>query len=413
MDFSNIPHYQYIPGRQEAIDHAGKIDKQRFKISLSVLFGTAIFSVVVRLVIRIFGHVPWSLDDGLVVTSAALLASGFATCLHKLDTIYLIEAINKGVAFPFQEDLANILSVQKWSTITAFLVWTSVYLVKFTFLYFFHILVRGMPRKIRVFFWSTVGLSVAFWIYTVLEPLIICPHFGADAAKCSVRPEQHIKSIVGNLLIALVDIISDVMIITIPLVILSRSLMPTARKVSLAAMLCLSIVMIVIALIRLIGTIIDTRLDGHGAAPVWVTYWTTLEGCVSVTMTSVIVIRAIFITRGVRERSRARDSLWSRAGRRLLSTLRLPRSFASSKQSSPPHSDDNQRFDSKQPRISTQVLTNITFSNVNEFITGGKESHQKLDNAMGDAHINDRLRDLEDNVIRKDFTGQPSGTTDE
>ncbi|KAI0545254.1 hypothetical protein F4679DRAFT_588663 [Xylaria curta] len=400
MDYSNLPHYHDIPGRQQAIDHASKIDKQRFMISLSVLFGTAILSVVVRLAIRIFGHVPWSLDDGLVVTAAALLASGFATCLRNLDNIYLIEAINKGVAFPFQEDLTNILSIQKWSTITAFLVWTSVYLVKFTFLYFFHILVWGMPRKITVLFWSTVGLCVIFWIYTILEPVIICPHFGADAgeysrntnidshksshdmtAKCSIRPEQHIRSIVGNILIALMDIISDVMIITIPIVILRRSLMPTARKVSLAAMLCLSIVMIVIALIRLIGTIIDTRLDGHEAAPVWVTYWTSVEGCVSVTMTSVIVIRAVFITRATRERSRMHDSLWSRAGRRLLSTLKLPRSFASSKQSSP-HSDDNQKFDSKPPKIATQVLTRNTLSTVNEFIVGGKERHQNLDNAM-------------------------------
>ncbi|TRX90304.1 hypothetical protein FHL15_008849 [Xylaria flabelliformis] len=177
MDFSNLPHYQNIPGRQDAIDHASKIDKQRFMISLSVLFATAILSVVVRLAIRIFGHVPWSLDDSL-------------------NSIYLLEAINKGVVFPFQEDLTNILSIQKWSTNTAFLVWTSVYLVKFAFLYFFHTLV---------------------WV------------------------------------------------------------------------------MIVIAFIRLIGAITDTRPDGHGAAPVWATYWSMAEGCVSLTMASVIALTQISI----------------------------------------------------------------------------------------------------------------------
>ncbi|KAI0857390.1 hypothetical protein F4860DRAFT_517974 [Xylaria cubensis] len=338
MDFSNLPHYQNIPGRQDAIDHAGKIDKQRFMISLSVLFGTAILSVVVRLAIRIFGHVPWSLDDGLVVTAAALLASGFAACLHNLNSIYLLEAINKGIVFPFQEDLTNTLSIQKWSTITAFLVWTSVYLVKFTFLYFFHTLVWGMPRGITILYWSTVGLSITFWILTILRPVIICPHFGADAAKCSAHPEHHIRSLVVNLLVALIDIISDVMIIMIPIVILSRSLMPTARKLSLAAMLCLSIVMIVIGFIRLIGTITDTRPDGHGAAPVWATYWSM---------------------------------------------------------------------------IATQALTQISFNSINKFIVSDKERHQNLDNALGDGDLNYKLHDLEYNVIREDFRGQPSGTIDE
>ncbi|KAI1123773.1 hypothetical protein F5Y10DRAFT_269780 [Nemania abortiva] len=407
MDFSNLPPYQNIPGRQEAINHAGKIDKERFLISLSVLLGAAVLSVVTRLVVRVFGRVPWRIDDGLVVTAAALLISGFATCLHNLDNIYLIEAINKGVVFPFQEDLPKLLSILTWSTITASIGWTSVYLVKFAFLCFFHTLIQGMPRRITVLFWSTVGLSIIFWIYTILNPIIICPHFGADSVKCSTLPEQHTRALVGNLLVAAIDIISDAMIMAIPIVVLNRSLMPTARKISLAAMLCLSIVMIIIALIRLIGTITDSRPDGNGAAPVWATYWSMVEGCVSLTMTSVIVIRAVFITKAAQKDRRMHDSLWSRAGRRLLSTLRLPGSSASSKRGSPRRSGDSEKVESKPPKIATQALTRNTLSSVSEFIIDSDGRHQSLDDAVGDGSMDYRLHDLEYNNIQKEFAGRP------
>ncbi|KAI1165530.1 hypothetical protein F5B18DRAFT_649488 [Nemania serpens] len=410
MDYTNLPHYQNIPGRQDAIDHAGKIDKEQFIISLSVLFGVAILSVVVRLVARIFAHVPWRLDDGLVITAAALLASGFATCLHNLDNIYLLEAINKDVVFPFQEDVSNILSILKWSTITTFLVTTSLYLVKFTFLCIFHTLVQGMPRRITRFFWLTVGLSVIFWIYTILGPVIICPHFGADAAECSTHPGQHTRSFVGNIIFAVVDITSDAMIITIPILVLNLSLMSTTRKLSLAAMLCLSVVMIVIALIRLIGTIADTRPDGDGVAPVWATYWSMVEGCVSLTMTDVIVIRAVFITKAIKEDRRMNDRRWSRAGRRLLSTLRLPGSSPSSKHSSPRHSNDGKKVDPNPPNIATEALRGNTFSSMNGFIIGGDGRHQDLDHAVGDGDMDYRLHDLEYNVVRKDFDVRPSGS---
>ncbi|KAI8954452.1 hypothetical protein F4801DRAFT_533231 [Xylaria longipes] len=409
MDFSNLPHFQNIPGRQDAIDHASRIDKKRFVVSVAVLFGAAMVSVAVRLVIRIFGRVPWRLDDGIVVLAAALLASGFATCLHNLDSIYLVEAINKGVTIPFQEELPKILSLQKWATITAGLVWTSVYVVKFTFLYFFHTLIQGMPRRITIFFWSTVGLTIIFWIFTVLDPVIICSHFGADSAECSARLGQHIRSLMGNHLVTIIDIISDTMIVTIPVVILKRSLMPTARKLSLAAMLCLSIAMITIALIRLIGTITDKQPNKNGAAPAWETYWSLVEGCISLTMTSVIVIRAVFVTR---ENRRMHNSMWSRVSRRQLPTLRLPGSSSSSKLSSPRHSDDKQGVVLKPPKIPPQVLTRSTLGSVDEFIQGGDEGCESLCHAVRDGEMDYRLHDLECHNIGKDIGGRSSGITD-
>lgn len=185
--------------------------------------------------------------------------------------------------------------------------------------------------------------------------------------------------------------------------------MSTSRKLSLAAVLCLSIVMIAMALIRLIGTIFDMRSDSEGTAPVWATYWMMVEGCVSLTMTSVIIIRASFITKAIQENRRTHDSPWSRAGRRLLSTIGFSGSISGSKPSSPRHSDDRKGADPNPTNASTQVLEPNTLISMNDFITGGDERHEGIDDAAGDGDMDHRIHDLEHSIIRKDFGGEPSG----
>lgn len=111
------------------------------------------------------------------------LVVAFGICLRLLDTLYLVEAMNKGLAIPFQEEIPQILDLIKWATIFAAMNWTSVYMVKFAFLNFFYTLIQGLPKRITRLYWATVGISIICWIYTVLDPIIICPHFGADSGK--------------------------------------------------------------------------------------------------------------------------------------------------------------------------------------------------------------------------------------
>jgi hypothetical protein len=105
----------------------------------------------------------------------------FSACLKALDALYLTEAIQRGKVIPFQEEIPMLLEVTKWATIFDFTNWTSVYMVKFAFQYFFHPLISGMPRKIRTFYWATVGVITVSWLYTIMVSIIICPHFGAEA----------------------------------------------------------------------------------------------------------------------------------------------------------------------------------------------------------------------------------------
>ncbi|KAF1993621.1 hypothetical protein P154DRAFT_557648 [Amniculicola lignicola CBS 123094] len=406
MDPSKLPPAQYIPGRQAAIDHAGRIDKKPFVISIGIFFGTAILSVCLRIGIRIFGgrRIRW--DDILVILAAVFLTVAFGLLLKLLDTLYLIEAMNKKTAIPFREDIPNILELGKWAAVFATMNWSAVYVVKFAFMYFFHTLVVGLSKRIGRFFWTTLGILIVCWIYTVCNAFIICPHFGADAAKCSTNPKQHDRSLAGNILVACVDIICDALIVAIPIVVLNKSMMPFSQKVSLAAMLGLSVAMILCAFVRLIGSVTDTRKDGSGTAPVWATYWAIMEGCIAVIMTSVIVIRGVFISTLISDDRRKQESIMQRFGRRLLSTLRLSGSSGRSGRSGRKDHGPGP----SAPRIGTQGLTRGTLHGVRTFISGGKRKSATQDDMLKSGDTAFILEDMDYHNIRRNEATRPTGT---
>lgn len=100
-------------------------------------------------------------------------------------------------------------------------------------------------------------------------------------------------------------------------------MMDTSQKLSLSAFLCLSLAMIIVTLIRFIGTLTNKNFRMHsGMSVIWPIYWHLLEGCVAVITASVIVIRSVFIQRDpseVRERSGPSFS-WLRAKMKLSSS---------------------------------------------------------------------------------------------
>jgi len=403
IDPSKLPPAQYVPGRQYAIEHAGRIDKVPFVITTGLLFGLAILSVFVRFAIRIFGGRKIRWDDGLVLVSSLCLAVAFA-CVHKaLNPFYLVEAINQRKTIPFREDIPAILDIPKWAFIFSIFGWNSIYLVKFAFMYFFHGLTLGLSVRVVRFFWITAGFLVIAWIYAVVNFVVICAHFGADAAKCG-DAQMHKRSVAGNVIVGVLDIIGDILIVTVPIVVVNQSMMSFSRKLSIVALMGLSAVMVVCALIRVVGSLTETTAAAFGTAPVWAAYWFMVESCVALIMASVIVIRGVFITNPVDDDRRKQDSVFQRFGHRILSVLRLSRSSRSSGRS-PQRSDalHGKHEDPSAPRIATQRPLGGTLNTVRTFIWGGKRQSPPAsqDDPLVSVNTTSDLGDMDYHNIRK------------
>lgn len=55
-------------------------------------------------------------------------------------------------------------------------------------MYFFHGLTLGLSVRVVRFFWITAGFLVIAWIYAVVNFVVICAHFGADAGQSMFCP---------------------------------------------------------------------------------------------------------------------------------------------------------------------------------------------------------------------------------
>ena len=78
--------------------------------------------------------------------------------------------------------------------------------------------------------------------------------------------------------------------------------MEKRQKLALSFFLCLSMMMIIIAIIRVSRTSYsDGKLD-----IVWQTLWQALEECVALVMTSITAFRTIFVGQRIRDRGRKR-----------------------------------------------------------------------------------------------------------
>jgi hypothetical protein len=190
--------------------------------------------------------------------------------------------------------------------------------------------------------------------------------------------------------------------VSIPIIVVNQSLMSLSRKISVVALLGLSTVMIICALIRVVGSLTERNEMGDGTAPVWLLYWVVVESSVSLIMASVIVIRGVFITNPVDDDRQKENRSFLQPGRRLLSILGFSRSSRSSRPS-PQRSDSlhDQRKDPGAPRIDTQKLQGGTMKSVRSVIWGGKKHGQTQDDAMLSVDSAYSLGDIDYHNVRK------------
>jgi hypothetical protein len=105
-------------------------------------------------------------------------------------------------------------------------------------------------------------------------------------------PEPFVLTLSLTIVITVIDIIGDLMIISIPLLVLSMTSLGPQQKAVMGSFLCLSSLMIVMAGIRLAEYHAGSRT---AIDLVWALFWQFMEGAVAALMASLTVYRAIFV----------------------------------------------------------------------------------------------------------------------
>ncbi|ETS87116.1 hypothetical protein PFICI_00944 [Pestalotiopsis fici W106-1] len=131
---------------------------------------------------------------------------------------------------------------------------------------------------------------VISWAFVVADPFIICPYFSVDAVQCFTSTVDGRKTLGLTALVTVLDILSDIMVVSIPIIILRGSFLSRSTKFGLAVFLCLSIFMAICAIIRIAGFHYKGLEDDT-----WEFFWQQVEGAVAVMMASITAFRTLFV----------------------------------------------------------------------------------------------------------------------
>ena len=186
-----------------------------------------------------------------------------------------------------QQVSGTIAKVQRETYLFGVLIWLCVFAVKFCYLFFFRQLIDRL-RRIIIYWKITLALTFIACVFNASASFIACPEFGDNNLKC-VTPYciRRITAVEATTIVF--DIVSDLMILAIAPYLIWKVQISRRQKLGIAFFLCLSICMVVIAIIR-ISQVHSSTYN------IWATFWQQLEGCVAILMVSLTAFRTLFIS---------------------------------------------------------------------------------------------------------------------
>ena len=268
-------------------------------------------------------------DDILLILATVLLVAGTTvTCLVLPYNQIEVDIGAKVIAPP--ADLTHILDYDvKLQDAGGVLLNASIFSVKFSFLFFFRLLLHG-TGKLRIWWWTVFVFTIPCAIICMCTEFMACPAFG-DRIFCmsksirsflrrsidvshqrsafpnppSVARKQHCiplwfwtlsrifrvslsTSWARDILQLSTLIVSPV--ISIPVLLLWNVKINLRRKLGLGSLLCLSIFQIITNIIRVVGH----NLSNGQNDLVWILFWGEMEACVAVMANSGTVFPSLF-----------------------------------------------------------------------------------------------------------------------
>ncbi|ORX99200.1 hypothetical protein BCR34DRAFT_139961 [Clohesyomyces aquaticus] len=280
------PHREYLKS------HVGQISKYTAEVLIGIFAAMATIAVAFRLVIQLRSRGKLYLDDFFVLAATVFLLVETGLLYHLCSWIWIEQALAINpmnfVLFT-RSEIMSLLTFLDSENAWLAVAWTSIYLVKLSFLAFFYKLVRNVSRNLTVFWWAALVVSTGAWVFTTFENIINCGT--GSSMRCFPYPRHNIAIGISS---SVVDVLSDLMILSIPILLLRNSQLRTGQKYRILAFLCLSVFMIAFAIARAFGGMHRDYAGVLTFHATWAHVWLHLEASVAVIMGGLTAFRTMF-----------------------------------------------------------------------------------------------------------------------
>lgn len=280
----------------DATTTGGRISEKAFKTTIGLLFSLAMIAATARTVVRLKTYRRLFVDDIFLLFACICLTVTTILTYNMISDLYTPyvqwELMPPEVLGP------RVTRYQRTVFANLAISWTVIFAVKFAFLCFFRALVDRIKNWTT--YWKVVlGVTTVSFCFVVNEGIAACPWVGTESLRCGVGGGLTRAVSVTAVAISL-DLLTDIMMVAIPIRLLWRVQIKSKQKLGLGFFLCLSVFMIVIALVRISALVTEIPIMPgvtiRSIDPTWKFFWQQIEACVAVFMVSFTAFRSFFVT---------------------------------------------------------------------------------------------------------------------
>ncbi|THV54438.1 hypothetical protein BGAL_0026g00090 [Botrytis galanthina] len=248
-----------------------------------------------RLGVRLKNFRRLFLDDFFVVLGWSMI---FATTIiwhFAAHDMFMSTAVASGQISPLDDPtyISDTEYYLRSSVAVIVLFYSSLVAIKMSFLIFFRRLTEGVDNKAQTIQWWTIfGIVIAVWLTclgTIEYQCLAQPLMVIQSSGCI---EQHSVNFQRATLIAncVLDVLSDILIITIPIAILWNVRIRRRQKLALAGLFSLTMITMTFAIVRVAVVSTASRLPDIS----WLYLWSAIEPPIAVIISCLASFRGLF-----------------------------------------------------------------------------------------------------------------------
>ncbi|MCJ1374866.1 hypothetical protein MMC20_006099 [Loxospora ochrophaea] len=260
------------------------ISQITFETVTGLLLGLALILALSRTYTRVRKFHRIFVDDGILFLAVTTLVASSVMIYVDFPYVYLQDNAEANL-------VQQLVQAEKNSAAINVLLITTIFSVKFVFLAFFRTLLQRLHGPIIVWWWVVLAIVILSTGYSIVSTFVACPVFGEAAFEVCVTPRAIARQNASGIADTVLDVVTDVLLISIPICLLWRVQIHVRRKIILLFNLCLSIFMIIISII----TVIPLNTSSNEAfTQAWVLFWSQIEAEIAVIVVSISAFRSLF-----------------------------------------------------------------------------------------------------------------------
>ncbi|KAK1971603.1 hypothetical protein LY78DRAFT_598238 [Colletotrichum sublineola] len=274
---------------------AKSVDKQTLTAIIWICFSVATLFVALRLTVRWWQNRHFLADDYWIIWAWMCLVTMASLQTRQLDSLFYITDLTAGRIVPGKETSVKMEDLMRWQFPIIKLFWSVLWSVKASFMAVFYRLVKPFPVR-RILWYCVAAFALVAFIGCWVASIFTCrtPSDYFKAGKCNDGHAVRMQTF-DVLYSTSVDVVSDLMIMALPLTVLPALQLDKKKKIGLACAFSLAIIIICVAIVRMTQVLKGQHVDIVGLA-----IWGAVETATAVVVGSLPPLKAL-LTRGVKK----------------------------------------------------------------------------------------------------------------